>query len=147
MSRSRRIVTCYKCGVMFDLWGAEPRCPGCNEPYDETNRDLPPLPAWRPHFADELESPEFEGARKPEPETAPAHEFVAAGVLLVSFFMVLAGVMMADATLFLVGLTVMGIIAFVLGILAIRKHLQGGRDELRPGMLSQLFGWDYWRRR
>lgn len=144
MSSRRNIVTCGKCGTLYDASGTDPRCPACDERYD-ARESLPPLPRTSGRVRP-LEGPMFESDPDAEPETAPLSEFLAAGLVLAVFIMMLVAVVIRSPSLLIASMAIMGISAVFYAIVKVRSLLRR-RDngvEEQADMLSWLFGRGYW---
>jgi hypothetical protein len=87
-------------------------------------------------------------------ETAPIEDFIAAGLVLLSFIIMVAGVVSRSPALLQLGMIIFAVTGIGFGLIKFRK-LVTGRGERRkgsfddgPSMLDWLIGrgfWDRWR--
>ena len=114
-SRRRYVVSCGNCGANYDASGADPRCPAC----DARLADYEPGEA-RPSvrgFERDLEGPDLlQQKRDEKPETAPPEEFVAAGLVLLAFVLMVAGVFLQSPVLLNMGLALFALAGIGFGL-------------------------------
>lgn len=103
-------------------------------------------------FERDLEGPELMNRTAPSDETAPAEDFVAAGLILLSVCLVVAAVFMASPLLLNGGLATFAIAGVSFGIVKLVKVVKYGRQR-RPGsfdetpsMMDWLIGRGFWDR-
>jgi hypothetical protein len=152
--RLRNVVSCGKCGANYEARGGDPRCPAC----DARLADYEPgevRPAVRGYAVGDLEGPDLLRDRGEEPvETAPLEDFLAAGLVLVAFIIMVAGVMMRSPAVLQAGMILFAVTGVGFGLVKLRKTVtgrskrrQGSFDET-PSMMDWLIGrgfWDRWR--
>jgi F0F1-type ATP synthase assembly protein I len=147
MSRRRSIVRCGNCGTPYDASGVDPRCPECDEVYyPGESLPLPPLPRGG---SSRLEEPHFFSSEDDkEPETAPLSEFIAAGIVLGAFILMIVAVFVGSPFLLMFALGVLGGSAIIFGVARLRNLLRkrGRPDDGDDGanLLSWLMGRGYW---
>jgi hypothetical protein len=150
----RNVIACGNCGANYDARGEDPRCPAC----DARLADYPPMearPAVRGYGVRDLEGPDHLRSHGEEPvETAPLEDFLAAGLVLLSFVIMVAGVMSRSPAVLQIGMVIFAVTGIGFGLVKLRKFTtgrskrhQGSFDEA-PSMMDWLIGrgfWDRWR--
>ena len=151
--RRRNVVACGKCGANYDASGPDPRCPAC----DARLADYEPAearPAVRGYgYGTDLEGPDLLRRHNEPPETAPIEEFVAAGLVLLSFVLIVAGIFMASPLVLNLGLILFAVSGIGFGLFKLYLFTTGKRkrrDDIDdgPSMFDWLIGrgfWDRWR--
>jgi F0F1-type ATP synthase assembly protein I len=148
MSRRRSIVRCGNCGTPYDASGGDPRCPACNQAY-HPGESLPLLPLASGDSPRNLEEPHFfSDENDKEPETAPLSEFIAAGIVLGAFILMIVAVFVGSPFLLMFSLGVLGGSAIIFGVARLRNVLRTrGRSDYGDdgaNLLSWLLGRGYW---
>jgi len=150
--RHHHVVACGNCGANYDASGADPRCPACNARLAdfEPGEARPPVRG----FERELEGPDvWLQERDQKPETAPVEEFIAAGLVLLSFVLMVAGVFTQSPLLLNLGLAMFAISGIGFGLFKLYQLMTGRRKRKEnafeaPSMMDWLIGrgfWDRWR--
>jgi len=149
--RRRNVVACGNCGANYDASGPDPACPVCEARLAEYP-PAPPRPAVRGFDVRGLEGPD-NLRTGPEPvETAPPEDFVAAGLVLVSFVIMVAGVFGRSPEALQAGMLVFALTGIGFGAIKLRKFLKSGRKRRQgsfdeaPSMLDWLIGRGFWDR-
>lgn len=146
------MVACGNCGANYDAGGEDPRCPAC----DARLADYEPgeaRPAVRGYGRPtDLEGPDLIRRGDERPETAPAEEFIAAGLVLLSFVMIVAAIFAASPALLNGGLALFAVTGIGFGLYKGYKFIKHGRrrrpgsfDEA-PSMMEWLIGRGFWDR-
>lgn len=102
---------------------------------------------------DDLEGPDHLRRKEDEPvETAPAEDFIAAGLVLLAFVLIVAAVLVASPTILTIGMATFALTGIGFGLVKLRKFLKTGRtrregsfDET-PSMFDWLIGRGFWDR-
>jgi hypothetical protein len=151
--RRRYVVSCGNCGANYDASGTDPRCPAC----DARLADYEPGEA-RPSvrgFERDLEGPDLLHQRRDEkPETAPLEEFIAAGLVLLAFVLMVGGVFAQSPLVLNLGIIVFALAGIGFGLFKLYLLMSGKRKRREddpygaPSMFDWLIGrgfWDRWR--
>ena len=147
----RNVVACGNCGANYDAGGPDPRCPACNarlEDYEPGEA----RPAVRGYGRD-LEGPDLLRRHDEPHETAPPEEFLAAGLVLTSFILIVAGIFIASPLVLNLGLGMFALAGIGFGLFKLYQLSTGKRkrrDDANeaPSMFDWLIGrgfWDRWR--
>jgi hypothetical protein len=145
----RNVVACGNCGANYDASGQDPRCPAC----DARLADYEPgtaRPAVR-GYSHDLEGPDLLRAYDEPPETAPLEEFIAAGLVLLAFVLMVTGVFTASPLVLNLGLGLFALAGIGFGLFKLYQFATGKRkrrDEASeaPSMLDWLIGRGFWDR-
>ena len=149
--RIRNVVACGKCGANYDARGSDPRCPAC----DARLADYEPAdarPAVRGYDSRDLEGPDLLRSRDDQPvETAPIEDFVAAGLVLLAFVVMVTGVMMRSPAVLQIGMAIFALTGIGFGLIKLRQFMSGKRKPREdayenPSMLEWLVGRGFWDR-
>jgi hypothetical protein len=150
----RRVVSCGNCGANYDASGPEPRCPACNARLEDYEPgEARPAVRGYGRSAPELEGPDLMRRHDEPPETAPPEEFIAAGLVLLSFVLSAAGIFMQSPLVLNLGLILFAVSGIGFGLFKLHQFVTGKRkrrdDQYEaPSMFDWLIGrgfWDRWR--
>ena len=148
----RNIVACGNCGANYDASGADPRCPACNARL----ADYEPGEA-RPAvgYQRELEGPDLlHHIEQQDAETAPLEEFVAAGLVLLAFVLMVAAVPMRSPLMLTSGMGLFAVTGVGFGLFKLFQRVTGRRKRREHAFEQSsmwewlIFGrgfWDRWR--
>jgi hypothetical protein len=147
----RNVVACGNCGANYDASGPEPRCPACNARLAD-HEASEARPAVRGYERD-LEGPDLLRPRNEAREIAPPEEFIAAGLVLLAFILIVAGIFMASPLVLNLGLGLFAVSGIGFGLFKLYLFSTGKRKRREdafetPSMFDWLIGrgfWDRWR--
>lgn len=151
-SQRRRVVACGNCGANYDASGPDPRCPACDASLAEYEPQEP-QPAIRGYGRpQDLEGPDLLRLRDERAETAPAEDFIAAALVLLSIVLIVGAIFAASPAMLNGGLGLFAVAGIGFGLFKGYKFLKHGRNR-RPGsfdeapsMMEWLFGRGFWDR-
>lgn len=150
-SRRRNIISCGNCGANYDASGKDPRCPACNARLaDYAPGEARPVVRG---FDRGLEAPDLLHTARDDSESAPPEEFIAAGLILLSFVVAIGGIAMASPLVLNLGVVLFVLSGVGFGLFKLYQMLTGKRKRKEhayeaPSMLDWLIGrgfWDRWR--
>ena len=99
-----------------------------------------------------LEGPDNLSSRDEPAETAPLEDFVAAGLVLLSFIVMVAGVFARSPELLQAGMAIFALTGIGFGLIKLRQMMTGKRKRRAgsfddaPSMLDWLIGRGFWDR-
>jgi hypothetical protein len=102
-------------------------------------------------YSHDLEGPDLLRAHDEPPETAPLEEFIAAGLVLLAFVLMVTGVFTASPLVLNLGLGLFALAGIGFGLFKLYQFATGKRkrrDEASeaPSMLDWLIGRGFWDR-
>jgi hypothetical protein len=148
----RNVIACGNCGANYDASGEDPRCPACNARL----ADFEPMeaqPAVRGYGRDDLEGPDLMRRGNEPAEIAPVEDFVAAGLVLLAFIMIVGGIFARSPLVLNLGLILFALAGIGFGLFKLYQLMTGKRKRKEnafeaPSMMEWLIGrgfWDRWR--
>jgi hypothetical protein len=148
----RNIVACGYCGANFDASGENASCPACGK---STSQYAPqPVRPLVSGYESRLESPDLLRARDDDDdETAPVEEFIAAGLIVIAFAVIITSMAVRSPLGLQLGLALFALTGIGFGIFKLYQFATGKRKPRDPeayeppSMMEWFMGLGFWDRR